>query len=36
MSIYDYDYLVTVTLEDQPKGKAVSVLALLKEYEEKS
>lgn len=30
MSIYHYDFLVTATLEGQPKGKAVSVLALLK------
>jgi hypothetical protein len=30
MSIYDYDFLMAVTLENQPKGKAVSVLALLK------
>lgn len=33
-NIYSYDYLVMVNLEKEDEGKFVSVLGLLKEYEE--
>lgn len=36
LNVYYFDYLVRVTLDKQPPGKPVSVLALLKEFEERS